>query len=484
MTITASEQYLIEVINRARLDPVAEATRQGVALNEGLPTSTGYSAVTATAKQVLAPIGDLDLSTTGHSNWMLSTGNFSHTGSGGSDHTDRIRAAGYDFAGAWHLGENLAMVPTSRGLSEGLMDWHQNALFESAPHRSNMLDSSYREIGISEVHTGSQSYVTENFGYQSTRIYVTGVAYTDSDHDHFYSIGEGRANLRIAQTGGKVTQTADAGGYALVAAQVSALAVEVGSGSALSKVVLNLSSGNVKLDVVNGNMLHTSGHMTLVSGIADATLLGIGNLRLTGSGADNRLYGNAGANVLAGGGGDDGAWGGSGNDSLRGGLGADSLSGNNGTDVLNGNLGADRLHGNNGNDKLMGDDGNDVLFGDANNDRLLGGAGNDILFGGTGSDFLAGHSGSDRLTGDAGADTFIFAKGYGHDVVVDFSASQDDHLRFGKGLWGGAALTDAQVISRYADVVNGQVVFDFGTDELTLKNVSSLSGLAAHIDIF
>ena len=36
MALTAAEQYLLELINRARLDPQAEADRYGVGLNSGL----------------------------------------------------------------------------------------------------------------------------------------------------------------------------------------------------------------------------------------------------------------------------------------------------------------------------------------------------------------------------------------------------------------------------------------------------------------
>ena len=37
MSLTAAEQYLLELINRARLDPVAESQRYGLTLNAGLP---------------------------------------------------------------------------------------------------------------------------------------------------------------------------------------------------------------------------------------------------------------------------------------------------------------------------------------------------------------------------------------------------------------------------------------------------------------
>ena len=49
-------------------------------------------------------------------------------------------------------------------------------------------------------------------------------------------------------------------------------------------------------------------------------------------------------------------------------------------------------------------------------------------------------------------------------------------------MWSGS-LTVSQVISRYASVVNGNVLFDFGA-ELLVENVSSLSVLQDDVQIF
>ncbi len=55
-TPTAQEQLMLELINRARLDPAAEAARQGIALNSGLAANS----ISTAAKQVLAFNFDLD----------------------------------------------------------------------------------------------------------------------------------------------------------------------------------------------------------------------------------------------------------------------------------------------------------------------------------------------------------------------------------------------------------------------------------------
>jgi hypothetical protein len=47
---SALEQYMVELINRARANPAAEAARYGIDLNEGLAAGT----ISAKAKQPLA----------------------------------------------------------------------------------------------------------------------------------------------------------------------------------------------------------------------------------------------------------------------------------------------------------------------------------------------------------------------------------------------------------------------------------------------
>ena len=93
MALTAAEQYLLELINRARLDPVAEAARLGVDLNQGLAAGT----IRGQAQQVLAHDSRLETSAQDHSAWMLAADVFSHTGAGGSSATQRMQEAGYCF---------------------------------------------------------------------------------------------------------------------------------------------------------------------------------------------------------------------------------------------------------------------------------------------------------------------------------------------------------------------------------------------------
>ena len=95
------------------------------------------------------------------------------------------------------------------------------------------------------------------------------------------------------------------------------------------------------------------------------------------------------------------------------------------------------------------------------------------------ADILDGRKGEDQLSGGDGADRFVFVGGDGHDRITDFSVAEDE-LRLNSDLWG-SGLTAQQVVDQYAKLHHGNVVFDFGNDELTLRHVSSDDGIAAQI---
>lgn len=100
-------------------------------------------------------------------------------------------------------------------------------------------------------------------------------------------------------------------------------------------------------------------------------------------------------------------------------------------DSYSGTSKIDFIFGENGNDNLRGGNGNDAISGGAGNDILYGDSGSDILIGGEGSDTLDGGTGNDTLKGGSGDDTYIFAKGYGNDTIIDSEGLNT--LRF-KGL--------------------------------------------------
>lgn len=477
MALTAAEQYLIELINRARLDPRAEADRYGLSLNAGLTTGT----ISSAAKQVLAPNLNLETASYDHSAWMLEEDIFSHTGVSGSNPGNRMATAGYEFTGSWTWRENLAWVGSTGPISmaEAIEDHHEG-LYRSAGHRVNTFAADIREIGIAQVAgdfsqsgvTYNASMLTETFAASGTDVFLTGVAFADSNGDDFYTIGEGHSGVWVSVDGARA-DTASAGGYGLGLSAGSDIVVTVGQGgSTLASLRVDLSSGNGKLDLITDNdgsqTLALSVSATLLSGVSDAMLLGVADLDLTGTGANNTLTGNAGANRLTGGDGNDQLAGLDGADMLYGGRGADVLTGGDGDDILDGGVGRDDAWGDRGG---LGDGG---AVSD-NADRLLGGAGNDWLTGYAGNDYLDGAVGDDTLTGGGGRDTFAFAAG--RDLVTDFTDNVDT-LQLDIV---GVTVNDVIALGEVAD---GDAVFDFGGGNvLTLQGVTDLSILGNDLEI-
>ena len=75
-TFSASDQFMLELMNRARANPSAEAARQGIALNQGI---SGSDTISTAAKQPLAPNNLLDNAANGHTADMFARNFFRHT---------------------------------------------------------------------------------------------------------------------------------------------------------------------------------------------------------------------------------------------------------------------------------------------------------------------------------------------------------------------------------------------------------------------
>lgn len=335
MTLSVEEQYLLELINRARLDPLGEAKRMGIGLNDDLAPGQ----ISGGAKQVLAGNDLLDLSAADHSLWMLAEDKFQHEGLGGSLPNERMVDAGYDAAS---FGENIALVGSTIPLTiAGAIEELNKNLFLSAEHRVNTLDADYREVGLGAElglftqapNTFSAAMLTENFGLKGTDRFLTGVVYQDADGDAFYSMGEGIGGVTFA-AGGQQDATSFTGGYALGLASGAAVSVTGQVGGVAFGLKVDMRPGNVKLDVVDGSVFFTSGSVTLETGVQDVVLLGVARLSVLGSAFSNNITGNDGANSLFGRGGRDVLTGDLGNDTLAGGTGNDRLNGGKGADVF------------------------------------------------------------------------------------------------------------------------------------------------------
>ena len=335
MAFSAAEVYLLELINRGRLDPAAEAARFGISLNAGLAAGT----ISTAAKQVLAPNAQLEKAAIGHSKWMIASDIFSHTGKGGSQPSDRAAAAGYTGA----VGENIAWVGTTGSISinASTVNTHYRGLFLSEGHRVNTMNASYNEIGLAEElgaftqsgRTYNSAMLTEVFGIRAGGVFLTGVAYNDRNGNNFYDIGEGRGSVTFTAQGKSAT-AASTGLYALRLNTDASQDITGTVGSRAFSVELDMASENAKLDVVGGNTFFTSTDIVLKTGIHNARLLGVADLDATGNANANQLMGNKGDNGLSGMDGNDRLFGGQGFDTLTGGAGDDVLGGGSAADVF------------------------------------------------------------------------------------------------------------------------------------------------------
>jgi Ca2+-binding RTX toxin-like protein len=223
-TMTTYEVYMLQLINRARHDPLGEAQRYGIDLNEGLTPGR----LDGTPKPPLAPNELLVDASRAHSTWMLDADVFSHTGVGGSAPKDRMEAAGYSFTGSWSSGENISWSGTTGGLGDlgGFVSQQHRGLFLSPGHRVNILNGTFREIGVGQV-TGvftaagndgivrgfNASMITQSFATSGSARFLSGVVYADANGNGFYDPGEGLGGVTVSLGGVVVTTTQATGLY-------------------------------------------------------------------------------------------------------------------------------------------------------------------------------------------------------------------------------------------------------------------------------
>jgi hypothetical protein len=224
-TPTPEEQFMLELINRARATPAVEAERYHIALNEGLVAHT----LSASARQPLAFNANLISSARQHSQWMLGAKSFSHSGANGSTPQSRMSSAGYLNTSAW--AENLGWAGRrliTPAAADMVSELHRRLFVDvnvgGRGHRVNMLRDNLKEIGVG-VATGDfngfhAAMTTADFASAGSGVFLTGVAYNDSiKRNQFYNVGEGLGGITITATrsDGKVftTTTWSSGGYTL-----------------------------------------------------------------------------------------------------------------------------------------------------------------------------------------------------------------------------------------------------------------------------
>jgi len=317
---------------------------------------------------------------------------------------------------------------------------------------------------------------------------------------------ENRAGTTIlTQSGGTIVGTGEVGNDTLLGG--------AGDDSLFGSGGDDILEGGEGADVINGgNGNDTASYMNSANGVNINLISGGANFgdadgdtlssieNLVGSAFADTLIGNSDDNIIIGGSGNDNIRGGAGSDILEGGAGADIINGQGGFDTVSyqgssgrvvinlingvaaqgdaagdivsnvvdiiGSAHDDILNGSQSSNSIQAGGGHDYLAGRGGADDLFGGEGDDELLGGGGWDNLDGGAGNDTLSGGfKGRDVFIFANGFGEDIITDFDNNLD-RIDF----------TQNTNFNVFADIVtvatqSGTDVFiQDGTNQITLQN--------------
>lgn len=265
---TAYEQLMLELINRARANPGAEAARIGIGLNQGIPAG----AIVDTPKPPLAFQQAIIAAARSHSQWMLDNDVFSHTGANGSSAETRMRSAGYPFSDGWGWGENLAWSGTGQSATFDQTAFthklHEQLFKSTTGHRQNMMDARFDQVGVGLLKgLFKQSGINYNswmgtidFAYSGGTPspegpFVVGVAYRDNNGNNFYDPGEGLGGVNVKlMPGDTTTKTSTSGGYAIPLGTTSGSVFVTFSGGAVTTATtvpaIVVPGKSVKADLV------------------------------------------------------------------------------------------------------------------------------------------------------------------------------------------------------------------------------------------
>ncbi len=262
------EQYLLELMDRARAYPAAEGYEIGSLTSDPAAKKQLIQVFkTYAAKPPLAFNAALLNTARRHSQYMIDNNiqsayetNTSDPFYTGSDDGARIYGAVPDLSAA---GENLdAGALTLDGAHTSFL---VDAGVPDLGHRTNMMslnlqgvEQKFNQIGIGVVNVSHPTtqvgpiVVTEDFGLD-TQVFLTGVVYNDLNQDGFYQPGEGLAGVTITPNSGDYyAVTSSSGGFAIPILPGANTSISVtASGGALGAGVtktITTTGSNIKLD--------------------------------------------------------------------------------------------------------------------------------------------------------------------------------------------------------------------------------------------
>ncbi len=274
-TPTADEQYMLQLVNAARMNPQAAAQRISSNVTPDIQSTLNYYHVdlnatlqaiaNSPAKPPLAWNPNLADAAQAHSQDMANTKVQSHAGSDGSTINSRIQQSGLNNTSS--VGENAYTYATSvdEAMQAFLLDWGVS----DQGHRRNLLqanvssDNAFTDVGIGLVNTGSSSFgplvVTQDFARQNNaQAQLLGVVYSDNQHTNFYAPGEGQSNVRIDATNlatgvNYTAMTQAAGGYQMPLPAGRYQVTASINDKVIQTVQLSIGTQNVEQDFVTSN---------------------------------------------------------------------------------------------------------------------------------------------------------------------------------------------------------------------------------------
>ena len=317
---TNEQQYMLELINRARANADAEAIRLGIGTRqEGPPTINGQQWQIPNTTQPLSWNSRLFNAAQAHAD-NLNNGDHFFSGqdphsypNGTSSPNQRIAAASYSMApysgptnGGFFPGpENVAEAIsfgsgpyTGAKLIASVLAAH-NDLFtdQTIPgrgHRSTTTLAFFREIGIGisagtdvgpdgggMVRTWESLYIVQNFGTETDKLFITGVIYNDANGNGFYDPGEGVGGVRVDVGGsGFFAISTASGGYSVpVPGNGSYTVTFSGGGQPTTQRTVNVANSlNAKADLLAGAAPNPTGLANVATrlpvGVGDDALIG------------------------------------------------------------------------------------------------------------------------------------------------------------------------------------------------------------------
>ena len=281
----ALEQYMLELINRMRMNPGAEYDILVNSSNSDNQSALGYFKDNLTQlksqrdklkpAQPVAWSNQLHDSAVAHTQLMIANDEQSHNFPNQPSLGDSIRNTGYQFT---TVAENIYAYGSSVFESHGAfaIDWgdddnnpnngYGTGIQNPPAHRNAIMSNNYREVGIGILREDNPStrvgslLTTQHFANSqqlenNQESWLLGAAFLDIDNDNFYSLGEGLSNVTLNISGvsnpsfQRKLNTLTAGGYQTLLSPGTYRIEFVANGKTFQTSNVTIDNENVKLDL-------------------------------------------------------------------------------------------------------------------------------------------------------------------------------------------------------------------------------------------